>query len=255
MITIDLSDKKAIVTGGNSGIGKAVSLRLAQAGCDLAINYHTDEDSVYRLKDKIESYMGQKAVLIKSDIRDEGTVKKMVSRIVRELGTIDILINNAGITSSPGIEDIDLSEWETVIDVNLSSAFYCAKHCSEVMKEKRCGKMINISSAGPITGKYKGIHCAAANGGLDAMTRALSRELADYNIRVNGIAPAVVETDTYPNSYPERQKRDKILQNIPIGRLGTTEDIANICVFLCSDLADHLNGQTIIADGGMSLQG
>lgn len=255
MISIDLSSKKALVTGGSRGIGKAISFRLAEAGCDVAVNYLKDSKSAEKITQGIKRDTGKKAISIKTDIREYEEVKNMVSQVIEEFGTIDILVNNSGVTSVTNIKDLDIRQWERVIGTNLSGAFYASKCCLKFMKKKRYGKIINVSSVAALTGRGGGAHYASSKGGMDAMTRALAREAAPYNIRVNGIAPAVIETDFYYNRYPDEKEREEVLKGIPIGRIGRPIDVANICVFLCSDLADYISGETIIADGGRTFTG
>lgn len=254
MISIDLSSKKALVTGGSRGIGKAISLRLAEAGCDVALNYLKESKDAGKITGKIKT-IGRQAISIKADIRDHDAVKDMVSEVIGDFGTIDILINNSGVTDVSNIEDLDIGQWKRVIDTNLSGAFYVSKYCLGFMKKKRYGKIVNISSVATLTGRGGGVHYASSKGGMDAMTRALAREAAPYNIRVNGIAPAVIETDFYYNRYPDYKEREEVLKGIPVGRIGKPLDVANICVFLCSDLADYISGETIIADGGRTFTG
>ncbi len=254
MITIDLSGNIALVTGASKGIGRAIALSLAQAGCDVAINYLSDDKSAKEVSERVRA-AGRRAILLKADIRNYDEVERLVKNTVSELGTIDFLINNAGVTSVTDIDGLTPEEWKRVIDTNLSGAFYCARECAKIMKQKGSGKIINISSAAAVTGRGGGVHYAATKGGLNSLTRALARELADHNILVNGVASALIETDIYYERYPTKQARKKLLEFIPLKRIGKPQDVANICVFLCSGLSDFISGETILADGGRTYTG
>ena len=254
MITIDFNKKVAVVTGASRGIGAAIALRLAEAGCSLAINYFSNADAAQKIKEKIES-IGKKAMLVKADVGNYSQVKKMFEKIISEYKTIDFLINNSGVTSLTKIEEMDSKKWNNVINTNLNGAFYCARECALIMKKNKNGRIINVSSAAAITGRGGGAHYAASKGGMNSLTRAFARELAPHGILVNGVAPAIIETDFYYKRYPTESERSELVGFIPVGRIGKPLDIANICVFLCSDLANFISGETILADGGRTYTG
>lgn len=254
MIIINLEGKAALVTGAGKGIGRAIALKLGEAGCNVALNYFRSEDGAEKASKKIIS-MGGKSITIKADVRDFRQVEDMVNRVSKEFGKIDFLINNTGITSVKTIEELNKEEWHRILETNLTGAFYCAKACVPLMKKNKTGRIINISSAGAYTGRGGGAHYASSKGGMNSLTLALARELAPSGILVNGIAPAVIESDFLYTRYPTKEKRDKLAKGIPIGRIGTGEDIANIVVFLCSELSNYISGETIIADGGRTFTG
>ena len=254
MIAINLENKVALVTGAGKGIGKAIALKLGEAGCDIALNYFQSEAGAEETCSIIKS-MGRKSMTIKADIKDYSQVKKMVAEVVTKLRTVDFLINNTGITSVKKIDEIDEAEWHRILETNLTGAFYCSKECAVIMKKNKSGRIVNISSAAAYTGRGGGAHYASTKGGMNAFTLALARELASYGILVNGIAPAVIESDFLYTRYPTKKDREKLAENIPIGRIGTGEDIANIVLFLCSPLSNYISGETILADGGRTFTG
>lgn len=254
MITIDLDGKIALVTGGSRGIGKDIAIKLAEAGCDISINYYKNAKKAAEVSEQIKN-LGKRAITIKADIKQYDQVKKMISETVSEFGTIDFLINNTGITSVKKVEELDDIEWNRVLETNLTGAYYCCREAAPIMKKKGSGRIINISSSAAYTGRGGGAHYAASKGGMNGMTRALARELAPHGILVNGIAPAVIETDFIYIRYPTKEQRGKLADGIPIGRIGTGEDIANITAFLCSHMSDYISGETILADGGRTFTG
>jgi 3-oxoacyl-[acyl-carrier protein] reductase len=254
MIRIDLKGKTALVTGSSRGIGKDISVKLAEAGCNIAINYYKSSEKALDVSEQIKS-LGKKSIIIKADIKQYKQVQEMISQVASELGTIDILINNTGITSVKNVEELDDIEWHRILETNLTGAYYCCREVAPIMKKKRSGRIVNISSSAAYTGRGGGAHYAATKGGMNGMTRALAREFAPFGILVNGIAPAVIETDFIYTRYPTRKQRDELANGVPIGRIGTGEDIANIAVFLCSHMSDYISGETILADGGRTFTG
>ena len=254
MITISLENKVALVTGAGKGIGKAIGLKLGEAGCNVALNYYESSKGAEESGIIIKS-MGRKAIAIKADIKDYIQVRAMVEEVARSFGTIDFLINNTGITSVKNINELDEKEWHRILETNLTGTFYCSKEVASIMKKNRSGRIVNISSAAAYTGRGGGAHYASTKGGVNAFTLALARELAPYGILVNGIAPAVIESDFLYTRYPTKEDRDKLAKDIPIGRIGTGEDIANIVIFLCSYLSNYISGETILADGGRTFTG
>ncbi|MBM3706046.1 MAG: SDR family NAD(P)-dependent oxidoreductase, partial [Actinobacteria bacterium] len=166
MITIDFTGRTALVTGAGRGIGRAIALKLAGAGCNVAVNYCSDSDSAAKVRDEIETLFGKKAILVRADIRNYDEVKNMVQKTVEEFGTIDFLINNSGVTSVTGVENLVPEEWKRVLDVNLTGTFYCCRECIPVMKKNGGGRIVNISSAAALTGRGGGAHYAATKGGM-----------------------------------------------------------------------------------------
>ncbi len=254
MITIGLEGKVALVTGAGRGIGRAIALRLAEAGANIAINYYRSPESAKKTCSQVKA-LGVKAITVNADVSNYGQVRSMVKEVTDHFKTIDILVNNTGITSVKNIEELEDTEWHRVLETNLSAAYYCSREVTPMMKKKKTGRVVNISSTAAYTGRGGGVHYASTKGGMNGLTLALARELAPHGILVNGIAPAVIDSDFLDTRYPTREERDRLADNIPIGRIGTGKDIANIVVFLCSDLSDYISGETILADGGRTFTG
>jgi 3-oxoacyl-[acyl-carrier protein] reductase len=235
-----LRDKVAIVTGGGQGIGRAICLALAKEGCDLVIgdiNFQTAE----KVAEEIRS-LQRKSLAIKVDVSDSKQVNQMVKNTLKEFGKIDILVNNAGIAYQGTIEDMEEKDWDKVINVNLKGTFLCSKAVIKSMKRQRLGKIINMASfSGKIGGLTVGANYAASKAGIICFTKSLAMELAPYNVNVNAVSPAFIDT-TMSTTFPK----------IPIGRKGLPEDVANAVVFLASEDASYITAEILDVDGGMS---
>jgi 3-oxoacyl-[acyl-carrier protein] reductase len=248
---MDLTGKVALVTGASSGIGHATAIALANCGAAVALNFHKNEIGAELLRKQITG-SGGKAVTIQADVTKANDVDALVKRTAEELGPIDILVNNAG-SLIERLRILEMSEerWDEVIDLNLKSAFLCAKAVSQAMIERKSGAIINLSSiAGRNGGALGSIHYSSAKGGLISFTKGLAKELAPHGIRVNAVSPGVIDTPYHEQfSSPEMMKN--YVNSIPIGRVGTSEDVAKVIVFLASDAAGYLVGETIEVNGGM----
>lgn len=248
-ISIDLSDKVALVTGGSQGIGAQMVRTFHRAGAHVVIN-HPDIGTTRADADTIAAELNgarrESAIVIAADVSDADAVQRMMHEAKLYLGGIDFLINNAAILHDRTLVKMSTDEWQAVVDVNLTGVFHCCKFGLEVMRDG--GAIVSLGSIAAIQGFFGQANYAAAKAGVQAMMRVLSREAARRGIRANAIAPGVVDTAmaaTIPESV-----RAEMLKNVPLARLGTTEEIANVALFLCSPLASYVTGQTIEVNGG-----
>ncbi|MEQ9714337.1 MAG: 3-oxoacyl-ACP reductase family protein [Candidatus Asgardarchaeia archaeon] len=243
---MEIRNKVALITGSSRGIGKAIALRLAKEGANIAINYLKNKELAEAVAKEAEKF-GVKAKTYQADVSNYSEVEKMIQRIVDDFGTIHILINNAGIIPKHfSTFDIPLEEWEKILTVNLTGAFYCTKAVLPVMIKNGEGKIINLSSVAGKMGGTVGPHYAASKAGIIGMTFSLAQELLKYNITVNAIAPGPIETEMIIG-LPEERKR-KILSRVPMGRFGKPEEIAEAVVFLIR--CDYITGEVIDINGG-----
>lgn len=250
---IDLTGKVALVTGASSGIGRATAELLAECGAAVAINYHQNQEGAEKARAAIAA-KGGRAVVLKADVTRATEVRQLVDRAAQELGTINILVNNAG-SLVERLKLLDLTEerWDYVMDLNLKSAFLCAQAVAPSMMERKEGAIINVSSiAGRNGGALGSIHYSTAKGGLITFTKGLAKELASYGVRVNAVSPGVVDTAFHETfSTPEMMKG--YVAAIPLGRVGTPAEVARVIAFLASDAAKFLAGETIEINGGMMM--
>jgi 3-oxoacyl-[acyl-carrier protein] reductase len=238
----------ALITGASRGIGKATATSLARDGFDVALNYLRTEEGAREALGEVEK-LGRRALLLKADVTDPKEVELMVSKVKEDLGSLDVLVNNAGVYPRKHIEDVTSADWEEVIGVNLTGMFNCAKAVIPIMKEQGKGTIINLSSVLGLKGSRQGVHYASSKAGILGFTKSLARELAPHNIRVNAIAPGAIETDILKQDTPEQRKRR--LTTIPMGRVGQPEEIAEVVAFLASDRASYITGETINVNGGL----
>ncbi len=250
MRSIDLSNLKAIVTGGSRGIGRATAIALAECGADVAILYAHNFEAAEETKKLIESY-GRKSLALKCNVSNEEDVSKTVDYIAKEFGRIDILVNNAGITRDSLIMRMSEEDWDKVLDTNLKGSFLMTKHVLKYMIKNRFGRIVNISSIVGITGNLGQANYVSSKAGLIGFTKVIAEEYSSRNITANAIAPGFIETDM-TKKLSDRVKEQflkKVLKKAP----GKPEDIANAVIFLVSPLASYITGATIIVDGGLSL--
>lgn len=244
---LDLSGKTAVVTGATAGIGQTIAETLASAGA-FVVCIGTNQERGALVVQSIVSN-GGKATFFAIDVSDSSLVEAIFKEIVEQQGTIDILVNNAGITRDGLLARMKLEDWDQVLAVNLRSCFLTCKAAVRPMMKQRQGVMINISSVVGLTGNAGQVNYAASKSGMLGLTRSLAKEVASRNIRVNAIAPGYVET-RMTDALDEQQK-SAILEQIPLGRIGQPKEIANLVLFLASDLSSYITGQVIAADGGM----
>lgn len=237
-----------IVTGASKGIGRAICRAFACHDTFIILNYHHSDEDAHKTAHEIMS-AGADAIVEKVDITDYKAVKKMIDKVVNQLGRIDVLINNAGLIRDGFIMLMNEQDWDDVININLKGVFNCSKAVSEQMIFQKNGVIVNVASLSGITGLSGQTNYSAAKGGVIAFTRALSKELAPFGIRVNAVAPGVIETDML-NSLSEKAK-NKFLENIPMKRFGSPEEVASVVHFLASDKASYITGEVINITGGL----
>jgi 3-oxoacyl-[acyl-carrier protein] reductase len=236
--------KVALVTGGSRGIGRAVAQALAAAGAKVAL--------VARNADQVQAAaaaLGGDAMGIAADVADVAAVDAAVTAIEERLGPVDILVNNAGLTRDGLVARMSETDWDTVLDVNLKGAFNTMKRVTRGMMKRRAGRVVNVTSVVGIIGNRGQSNYAASKAGLIGLTKSIAKELASRNVLVNAVAPGFIDTDM-TRDLPDAQ-RERLLEEIPLGRLGAGEDIANAVLFLCSDQANYITGQVLVVDGGM----
>ena len=243
-----LKNKNAVVTGATRGIGREIAFTLAENGANVAINYRTLNEDVERLIEELKSY-GTNIVAVKCDISDEEEVKNFIAESKKQLGSIDILINNAGITKDGLLMRMKEKDFSDVLDVNLKGTFITTREAASIMMKQRHGKIINISSVVGVIGNAGQCNYAASKAGVIGFSKSVARELASRNITVNVVAPGFINTDM-TGVLPEKVK-ESMLQGIPLKRIGEPKDIANALLFLASDLSNYITGQVINVDGGM----
>ena len=243
-----LDGKTALVTGASRGIGRAIALCLAAEGARVAINYAGNVKAAEEVKAAIEA-AGGTAILCQADIADSAAVEAMVANVVKEFGTIDILVNNAGITRDTLLMRMKDEDFAKVLDTNLKGVFYCTKAISKLMMKKRSGRIVNMASVVGLVGNAGQTNYAAAKAGVIGFSKSAAKELASRGITVNVVAPGFIGTDMTAG-LPESVK-EKMLTDIPLGRMGKPEDVASAVLFLASDQASYITGQVVNVDGGM----
>ena len=242
-----LKDKVALVTGAARGIGRAIAFALASEGADIVIWDINIEEAKETSRD-IEA-LGRRSLAQAIDVTNFSKVEEAVNKILDKFTKVDILVNNAGITKDNLLLRMSEADWDTVLNVNLKGTFNCTKAVSRFMLKQRCGKVINIASIIGIIGNAGQANYSASKAGIIALTKTAAKEFASRNINVNAIAPGFIQTEMTAK-LPEEMKQ-KMLEMIPIARFGSPEDVAGVCVFLASEEANYITGQTIIVDGGM----
>lgn len=243
-----LQSKTALVTGASRGIGRSIALALAEAGADVVVNYAGNEEAAARVVSEIET-LGAKAYAAKAHVGSSEQFEDMVKSVLEAWGRIDILVNNAGITRDNLIMRMKEEEFDQVIETNLKGVFNGIKAVTRPMMKQRSGRIINISSVVGVLGNAGQANYVAAKAGVIGLTKASARELASRGITVNCVAPGFIETDM-TGELPE-EYRQKLLGDIPLARLGQPEEIAGAVLFLASDSAAYMTGQTLHVDGGM----
>ena len=255
-----LKGQKALVTGASSGIGRAVALALAEAGADVVVNFGGNSQAADEVVQQIRAY-GRESFAHQTNVSNEEQVQAMFQRMLAEFGTIDILVSNAGLQRDAPFDEMTLDEWQTVIDVNLTGQFLCAREAVREFKRRgvvaevsaAAGKIITMSSVHEVIPWAGHVNYAASKGGVMMMSKSIAQEVAAYRIRVNSIAPGAIQTPINASAWETPQALQELLKLIPNGRIGQPEDVGRAAVWLASDESDYVHGTTLFVDGGMLL--
>ena len=245
---IDLSGKRAVVTGGSRGIGRAIVLRLAQQGADVAFSYKGNQAAAQETAAAVEA-LGRRGLAVQGDVKDPVAAEQVIAAALAAFGSIDILVNNAGVTRDDLIMRMSLDSWREVLETNLFGAFYTTKAVTRPMLKARSGRIINITSVSGQAGQTGQANYSSAKAGLIGLTKATARELASRGITANAVAPGFVLTELTQDLPAPLQA--EITARTPLGRFGTVEEIANAVAFLASDEAAFITGQVLAVDGGL----
>ena len=245
-----LEGKNALVTGGSRGIGKAIALELARQGANVAVTANSSLAGAESVADEIRA-LGRNAVAAQCNIADSGQVEKLISQVLTSLGSLDIVVNNAGVTKDALVLRMSEEDWDTVLDTNLKGTFLVTRAALKPMIKQRQGKIVNITSVIGLIANPGQANYSASKAGIIGFTRTIAKEVASRNIQANCVAPGFIETAM--TDALSQEQRDNIIKQIPANRLGSPEDIANVVAFLCSPSASYITGQTITVDGGMIL--
>lgn len=246
-----LHNKVAIITGAARGIGEGISLKFAEQGASIAFTYVSESsaEKAKALEEKLTGY-GVKAKAYRSNAGNFSECESFVNDVVKEFGSVDVCVNNAGISKDNLLLRMTPEQWDDVLKINLNSVFYMTKQVIRPMMKAKTGSIINMSSVIGLMGNAGQASYAASKAGIIGFTKSVAKELGSRNVRCNAIAPGFVETDM--TSYlKDGEQADKYKAGIPLGRFGTTEDIANVCLFLASELSSYVTGQVISVDGGL----
>jgi 3-oxoacyl-[acyl-carrier protein] reductase len=247
MKTLDLTGKTAIVTGSSQGLGRETATALHAAGANVVINYFADSEGVNQgLANEVVAALGGRAIIAAADVRNREELDAMADKAISEFGSLNIVVNNAAVLRDRTIKKMTDAEWSAVIDTNLTGVFNMNKVAAEKLSEG--GRIVSMSSVAGVLGVFGQVNYSSAKAGVIAMTKVLSKELARKAITVNAVAPGVVLTEM-GKSIPEKA-RDAMLAQIPLGRFAEPEEISNTILFLCSDLASYITGQTLHVNGG-----
>ncbi len=244
-----LQDKKAIVTGGGRGIGRAVALGFAKEGADVVINYRSNDAAAKEVVDEIQA-LGRKVLAVKADVGSYQDAKSMVDQAVEVLGGVDILVNNAGLSRPAMLLSMDEETWDRVVDIHLKGTFNCTQAAANYMKEENYGRIVNVISTAGLYGTTGQINYASAKAGIIGFTKSACRELARYGINVNAVSMGVISTEMTDKIRGDEKLQQTYLARIQLRRFGEPEEVVPAFVFLASDDARYITGQVLCVDGG-----
>jgi 3-oxoacyl-[acyl-carrier protein] reductase len=245
--TMLLKAKTAIVTGGSLGIGSSIAVALGRAGANVALNYRKHAEEAQQVAKMVDE-AGGKGLAVQADVSSFGDAQNMVGRVMETFGGLDILVNNAGVNRDRTIWKMSEEEWDTVININLKGYFNYIRAAAPVFKEQKAGKIVNVTSINGLRGKFGQSNYSASKAGIIGLTKAVAKELGAFNVNVNAVAPGLIETEMMKKA-PEKVK-EMALAEIVLGRLGRPEEVADVVVFLCSELSRHVTGEVINVSGG-----
>ncbi|MFH1460739.1 MAG: 3-oxoacyl-[acyl-carrier-protein] reductase [Candidatus Omnitrophota bacterium] len=245
-----LSNKTAIITGGSRGIGRACCIAFAQAGANVVFTYNSNKTAAEKTEKELKK-LGFGVLSIQADVKDYDQCRGVVEKTIEKFGQLDIVLNNAGITRDKALIMMTLDDWKDVIDTNLGGVFNMSKAAAVTLLKQKQGCIINMSSISGITGLPRQTNYSASKAGIIGFSKALAKEVAPYNVRVNVVAPGYINTDMV--SALKESVKDEIKKIIPAKQIGTPEDVAKTCVFLASDDAKYIFGEVIKIDGGLAI--
>ena len=244
---MELEGKNAIVTGGSLGIGAAIATELGKQGANVALNYRKHSEEAERVCAGVRE-MGRKGLVVQADVSSFTDAENMVKKVIDELGGVDILVNNAGVNRDGVVWKMSEDQWDTVMEINLKGTFNYVRAVAPHFREKKSGKIVNVTSINGLRGKFGQTNYSASKAGIIGFTKAVARELGKYGINVNAVAPGLIETDMV-KEMPE-EGRQAALNEIILRRIGKPEEVAWVVAFLCSDRSRHITGEIIKVDGG-----
>lgn len=245
---MQLKGKTALITGSARGLGKAIAIKLASLGANIVLNDIPSSEALDETAEELRK-SGYKVAVTRGDVRNQDDVKAMISTAVESFGSLDILVNNAGVTKDKPMAMMSEEDWDLVLDINLKGAFLCTKFAAKQMIKQKYGRIVNIASVAGRYGNRGQANYSASKAGLIGLTKTTAKEFAPKGITCNAVAPGLIQsqmTDVLPEEI-----REKYLENIPLGRFGTPEDVANVVAFLASSDSDYVTGQVIHIDGGL----
>lgn len=246
-MTAEFKNRTVLVTGASRGIGRACAIQLAQQGARVAINYRANEAAAIATREAVEA-TGQQAVIVQADVSKQADVERMVQQVAGELGPIELLVNNAGVFDYVGHEETSLAVWQRALDNNLTSAYLVSWAVKDQMIERGFGRIVNVASIAGLEAKPKCIAYAVSKAGMISLTKSLAAALAEFDIRVNAVAPGLTETEILDGV--DQDQLDALIEATPLKRIGQVDDISEVVNFLLSERSSFMTGQTLVASGG-----